>query len=133
MRVMEVLRTSLLSIFLIFIFYSLSGQTMGGTVKGSVLKPAAAKTTPAASHPRVKKGVAPAAKAAPDLSIERIYLKDCTIHVVIKNVGPGGLTQRDYDQGQLVLKTKDKEHNFALKDVDKSGFLKKGGGVVDFD
>ncbi|RLG40958.1 MAG: hypothetical protein DRO05_05145 [Thermoproteota archaeon] len=137
MRGMKVLRTSLLSIFLIFIFYSLSGQVMGGTVKGSVLKPAAKqgmkKVPPAASHPGIKKKVVPIAKAAPDLSIERIYLKGCNIHVVIKNVGSGGLTQSEYDKGQLLLKTKDKEHIFALKDVDKRGLLKKGGGVADFD
>jgi len=131
MRGMEILRTSLLSIFLIF--YSLSGQVRGGTVLKLAAEQGMKKAPPATSHPGVKKKVVPIAKAAPDLSIERIYLKGCNIHVVIKNVGSGGLTQSEYDKGQLLLKAKDKEHIFALKDVDKRGLLKKGGGVADFD
>ncbi|RLA87223.1 MAG: hypothetical protein DRG40_00925 [Deltaproteobacteria bacterium] len=141
MRGMEVLRASLSGIFLIF--YSLSGQAMGGTVKGSVLKPVAEKgikkVPPAVSHPVLEKKVAPAVKAASDLSIERIYLKGCTIHVIVKNLGSGGLSDRDYEQGKLVLQLKDKEgtikrHEFPLKDVDpKKAFLSKAGEKVDFD
>ncbi len=85
---------------------------------------------------------------ASDLSIERIYLKGCTVHVVIKNRGKKGLTERGYEQGKLVVELKGKaiigvktplkgakpvRYVFSLKQVDPKGVLKKSGGVVDFD
>ncbi len=67
---------------------------MGGTVKGSVLKPVAKKATPAASQRDVKQGIAPKVEALPDLSVERIYLKNCTIYMHITNRGKGVYPKR---------------------------------------
>jgi len=120
---------------------------MGGTVKGSVLKPAAEKAPPAASQRGIKKGIAPKVEALSDLSIERIYLKNCTIYVRITNHGKGGLSEEDYLRGKLVIEIeeikekgtfstspqKTRKYTFALKDVDPNGVLKKAGGTVDFD
>ncbi len=76
-----------------------------------------------------------------DLSIKRVYVKDCYIHVVIKNEGKGKLKNTDWVKGKLILKIKSsrksgvkkiRNYAFSLKQVDPSGYLKKPGKEVDF-
>ncbi len=75
-----------------------------------------------------------------DLSIKKVYVKDCYIHVVIKNEGKGKLRNSDWMKGKLILKIKSsrksgvkiKNYTFSLKQVDPNGYLKKPGRRVDF-
>ena len=78
-------------------------------------------------------------KAFSDLSVDRIYLKDCYIRIVIRNQGKGGVSDQDYVRGKLVVEVKKtgdaqkwKKYTFSLKEIDLIGVLKKPKTQVDF-
>ncbi|MBX6423274.1 hypothetical protein [Thermosulfurimonas sp. F29] len=83
-----------------------------------------------------------------DLSLERVYLAGCNIHVVIRNRGKGAVSDEDYRTGRLVVELKPAvtgkeavkarlpktgKHTFTLKNVDPKRMLRKPGARVDFD
>lgn len=116
------------------------GRAMGVSLKVTGAKKALRRAQPSPPVVQKAKGVKPVKPLEDfsDLSIERIYLKGCTIHVLIRNLGPRGLSERDYEQGKLVVQVKGKgtlkRHEFPLKEVDpKRTFLSRSGGKVDFD
>jgi len=76
-----------------------------------------------------------------DLSLEKVYCRGCTVHLVVWNKGKGGLTDSDWNRGRLILKiracgkkpvAKFKRWAFCIKEIDTGGELKKPGGRVDF-
>ena len=78
--------------------------------------------------------------ALSDLSLERIYLQNCGLHVLIRNRGKGGVSNKDYTHGRLILEIKEigstqkeRRYIFSLKEVDPAGTLKKPYTRVDFD
>ncbi|MEN2985042.1 MAG: hypothetical protein ABDH16_00015 [Thermodesulfovibrionaceae bacterium] len=75
-----------------------------------------------------------------DLSIERIYLKGCTIFIIIENKGKGGVSLRDYKSGKLSITLQRQTdtavglspYNFSLIQIDPKGILSKPNSLVDF-
>ena len=79
-------------------------------------------------------------EALPDLSLERIYIQNCGLHVLIGNRGKGGVSNKDYTHGRLIVEIRKTESTqkgmryiFSLKEVDPAGALKKPHTRVDFD
>ena len=123
------------------------GQSWARTLMGSVATAsssrAAEKALPHASRQK-KTVLIPKAAKASDLSLERIFLKGCTVHVLLKNLGSGGLSDEDFNRAQLVVELsspsigknatpKPEKYIFNFRKIDPQGVLKGAGGEVDFD
>ncbi len=114
-------------------------KTSSGTLRGAAVRSPAGKGT----YPQGKglKGLSltPLPGRASDLSIERVYLRDCKVQVLVKNRGSAGVTDEDYRNGELrvklhwrVPKGGGRTHTFALSQVDTHRVLKRPGMSVDF-
>ena len=114
-----------------------------GSVTTASSSRAAEKALPHASRQK-KTILIPKAAKASDLSIEGISLKGCTVHVLLKNLGPGGLSDEDFNRAQLVVELsrpsngknatpKPEKYIFNFRKIDPQGVLKGAGGEVDFD
>ncbi len=114
-------------------------KTSSGALGGAAVRSPTGKET----HPQGKgmKGLplTPLAGRASDLSIERVYLRDCKVQVVVKNRGSAGVTDEDYRNGKLRVKLHWKvprgggrTHTFALSQVDTHRVLRSPGMSVDF-
>ena len=67
------------------------------------------------------------------LALEKIYLKNNRIHIVLKNTGAGKVPVKAYTAGKLGLKTKTFDKKWTLRDVDPDQLLNKLTKIVDFD
>ncbi len=114
-------------------------KTSSGALGGAAVRSPTGKET----HPQGKgmKGLplTPLPGRASDLSIERVYLRDCKVQVVVKNRGSAGVTDEDYRNGKLRVKLHWKvprgggrTHTFALSQVDTHRVLRSPGMSVDF-
>lgn len=82
------------------------------------------KTTPA-----ITGKTTPAPIVSPLLSVERITLKNGTIHILIKNKGKGKITRQHYGRGTLSLKTGRISRRWPLAKVDPGKGLNQGKAV----
>ncbi|MEO0303577.1 MAG: hypothetical protein ABIM76_07385, partial [candidate division WOR-3 bacterium] len=119
---------SLLFLFLIFAF----------NAYGEVPTHLPSNIPPKETSPSKITPVSPLIQKASDLSIEKVYLKDCRIYVVLKNIGSGGVTDEDYQSGELMVLVKKGErdfekNSFKLKDVDPKFILKTPAQQIEFD
>ncbi len=69
---------------------------------------------------------------SPLLSVEKIFLRNGTIYVRVKNKGKGKFTRKHYDKGRLILSFGAKNKTWTLGKVDPRGALTPGKSV-DFD
>ncbi|MEM5854668.1 MAG: hypothetical protein ABIM76_07400 [candidate division WOR-3 bacterium] len=75
-----------------------------------------------------------------DLSIERIYLRGCSIHVNIVNKGSGGVSPKDYKGGKLLMTLQWQTpmaaglspYSFPLTQVDPNAVLSRPNTWIDF-
>ncbi len=111
-------------IVFLFLFLLMGSMGWAGPLKGSVQKLPSKRVLP----PTVR-GLEPMFS---DLSIEGISCRGCTIAILIKNLGPGGLHTEDRQRGKLILELAGFSASFSLKNVDPHQALSQAGGQVRF-
>jgi len=72
----------------------------------------------------------PRHKMKPELFVEKIYLQNGEIHLLIKNKGHGKISSRDYKRGRIVLQYGEEKRSWRLKDMDPAHRLDRHGGKV---
>jgi hypothetical protein len=97
-----------------------------------------AVTTPAVKPPAPAKPATPAttspAQAELNAAIEKIFIKDKRVFVILNRAGSGRITPEDYTKIILRLETSRGPRQWSLAEVDKTRYLSSTGtGTIEFD
>jgi hypothetical protein len=62
--------------------------------------------------------ISPGVQKSFDLSIDKVFLKDCNIHIVIKNIGSVKVSEAGYRSGLLVIRSRPYNTSWPLTKID---------------